>query len=302
MKWNAVTYDWNQVRAFLATAEEGSLSAAARALKLTQPTLSRQVAGLEESLDVILFERGTRSMTLTAAGLQLLAEARAMTDAANRISLVASGHSQAVEGLVRIAATDAMATYHLPAIVEAVRREAPGIALEIKTSNHLSDLIRREADIAIRHARPTEAELIARHVGVSFAVMYASSAYLDRLGRPVTIEKLQTADFIGFEYREQLLPLYAEAGIDLTANNFPVITESGTLVMELMRAGLGIGLMMREDARLFPELEEVLAAFQPITVPIWLVTHRELHSSRRIRVVFDIIAAHLGALSAEARG
>nr|WP_272213416.1 LysR family transcriptional regulator [Marinicella sp. W31]MDC2879371.1 LysR family transcriptional regulator [Marinicella sp. W31] len=126
MKWDAVRYDWNQVRAFLATAEEGSLSAAARALKVTQPTLSRQVAGLEASLGVSLFERGTRSMTLTAAGRQLLAYAREMNNAANNISLAASGQCQAVEGEVRIAATNAMATYHLPAVVAKIRKLAPG--------------------------------------------------------------------------------------------------------------------------------------------------------------------------------
>ncbi|TNB49586.1 LysR family transcriptional regulator [Martelella lutilitoris] len=299
MIWDAVRYDWNQVRAFLATAEEGSLSAAARALKVTQPTLSRQVAGLEESLGVTLFERGTRSMTLTSAGRQLLVHARTMNDAANNISLAASGHSQAVEGEVCVAATNAMATYHLPAVVAKIRKAAPGIALDIKTSNALSDLIRREADIAIRHARPTEPELIAKQVGVTSATMYASKRYLDRLGRPVTIEKLKSAEFFGFEFREQLLPVFAEEGITLTVDNFPVITESGTLVMELMRAGLGIGLLLKEDVALFPDLEAVFPAFRPISVPIWLVTHRELHSSRRIRVVYDILADHLSRLSSD---
>ena len=142
MNWDAADFDWNQARAFLATAEEGSLSAAARALNVTQPTLSRQVSALEEKLGVTLFERGTRVMTLTVAGLELQHHVRAMHDAAMRVSLSASGQSQTIAGTVRIASTHNMACYHLPKVLAKIRRTAPDIQVEVTTANELTDLIR----------------------------------------------------------------------------------------------------------------------------------------------------------------
>ncbi|MEM9257849.1 MAG: LysR family transcriptional regulator, partial [Pseudomonadota bacterium] len=165
MNWDNLHFDWAQVRAFLATSEEGSLSAAARALRLTQPTLSRQVTSLEQSLGVTLFERGHRQVQLTAAGLELLEHARSMAEAAQRIALAASGQSQAIEGRVCITATETLAAYCLPAILRKLREQAPGIVVEVAASDELRDLIRREADIAIRHAQPTHPDLIARRIG-----------------------------------------------------------------------------------------------------------------------------------------
>ena len=158
MNWDDIAFDWNRVRAFLATAEEGSLSAAARALHQTQPTLSRQVTGLEQSLGVTLFERGHRQARLTVAGLELLEHVRAMAEAANRVSLAASGQSQAIEGRVCITATELLAAHHLPRMLRKLREQAPGIVVEVVASDELRDLIRREADIAIRHAQPTQPE------------------------------------------------------------------------------------------------------------------------------------------------
>ncbi|WP_411816063.1 LysR family transcriptional regulator [Hyphococcus sp. DH-69] len=293
MNWQAVSFDWNQARAFLATAEEGSLSAAARALGVTQPTLSRQVSALEHNLGVTLFERGTRNMVLTEAGLELLDHVRAMFDAASRVSLTASGQSQSIKGAVKISTTNNMATFHLPAIVAEIRAIYPEIEINITTSNAVRDLTRREADIAIRHGRPTQPELIAKLVRETTAHLYASTEYLDKKGNPQTINDILDADFIGFEYPEQLIPAYAERGIHLTRKNFPINTESGTAIIEMIRRGLGIGILLREEAVKFPELECVLPDLEPITVPVWLATHRELHTSRRIRLVFDILAERL---------
>ena len=156
MDWRSVSYDWNQVRAFLATVEEGSLSAAARALGLTQPTLGRQVAGLEAALGVTLFERIGKTLVLTAPGMELLEQTRAMGAAASRLSLAATGQSTSIEGHVRISASDSYAAHILPPILVDLARRAPGINVEIVVSNQISDLRRREADIAIRNFRPTE--------------------------------------------------------------------------------------------------------------------------------------------------
>ncbi|MEL6523474.1 MAG: LysR family transcriptional regulator, partial [Pseudomonadota bacterium] len=184
MEWKGAAFDWNQARAFLVTAEEGSLSAAARALGLTQPTLSRQVAGIEETLGVTLFERSSRALMLTQAGTELLEHFRTMGDAANRISIAATGQSQSITGHVAISATNLLATRYLPPILRDIREAAPQLEIEIVTSNQLSDLRRREADIAVRHARPQDDNLFAKRLPDRTATLYASASYLKSAGNP----------------------------------------------------------------------------------------------------------------------
>lgn len=293
MNWAAISFDWNQVRAFLATVEEGSLSAAARALGQTQPTLSRQVTALEQSLGVTLFERGHRSMSLTQSGLELLEHVRAMGAAASRISLTATGQSQTIEGQVSITASDFVAAFFLPPILQRLRALAPAIEIDVIASNSVSDLTRREADIAIRHVRPTQPDLIARLVRESTAHLYAASAYLDAHGRAAVASELSQADFIGFESPERLLPLLSSLGLTLSRRNFKLTSASGIVVVELAKQGLGIIVAPKEFAVLFGELEQVLPDLEPIPVNTWLVTHREIHTSRRIRLVFDFLAEAL---------
>lgn len=293
MKHESKSFDWNQARAFIATVEKGSLSAAARLLGQRQPTLSRQVASLEEDLGVLLFERVGRRLILTQAGEYLLAHFKAMEAAANLISLTASGQSQAIEGQVSITTTDGIATYHLPRVVRQIRAAAPGIRIDISTSNEVRDLMRREADISIRYARPDQPDLVARKIGEMSARLYASREYLQSFGHPERAADVSGADFIGFGSPEQLLPVLTAQGLPLTDRNFKLTTSTGTAYLALVREGLGIGALLQEDADLMPELVPVLPDFTPIPVPVWLVTHRELHTSRRIRIVFDLLADNL---------
>ncbi|WP_422364877.1 LysR family transcriptional regulator [Pelagibius sp.] len=293
MNWQAVSFDWNQARAFLATAEEGSLSAAARALGLTQPTLGRQVAALEENLGVVLFERLGRSLSLTEPGLELLDHVRAMGDAAGQLSLAASGQSQTIEGQVCITASDLASALRLPPILERLRKVAPGIEVEVVASNAVRDLRRREADIAIRHVRPEQPDLIAKLVQETSARFYASAAYIEKHGRPASARALSEADFIGFEDPERMLPVLNALGLSLTRRNFKIVSANGVVVWEMVKQGLGIGVMTREIAALTPGIECVVPELDPIPVPVWLVTHRELHTSRRIRLVFDFLAEAL---------
>ena len=186
MDWRSIGFDWNRARAFLVTAEEGSLSAAARALGMTQPTLGRQVAALEEELGVALFERGGRGLELTPSGLDLVEHVRAMGEAAGRLSLTASGQSQSIEGNVCITATEVMAAYGLPPLIRKLRQQEPGITVEIIASNATNDLRRREADIAIRVFRPTQPDLVARKIEDVSGRLYATPEYLERLGQPTT--------------------------------------------------------------------------------------------------------------------
>jgi DNA-binding transcriptional LysR family regulator len=299
MEWRRSAFDWNQARAFLVTAEEGSLSAAARALGLTQPTLSRQVAGIEEALGVTLFERTSRALILTQTGTELLEHFRSMGSAANRISLTAAGQSQTVTGKVVIAATNAMATYFLPPILESLRTKAPELQVEIVVSNELSDLRRREADIAIRHSRPQDADLIAKRLRDTTAQLYASTQYLDAAGRPSRASDLAKMQFVGFDDPELRLGLMVSRGINLTTANFNFLTSSTTLSLALIRQGLGIGLLPVQIGEAYPELENPFPPFEQLKIETWLVAHRELRTNLRIRVVFDVIAQGLGrAMSA----
>ena len=290
MNWQSVTFDWNRARAFLVTAEEGSLSAAARALGLTQPTLGRQVSALEAELGVTLFERVGRSLELTQSGQELLEHVRTMGEAASHISHTASGQSKSIEGHICITATDIMSAYLLPPVLKQLRAIAPGIEIEIVSSNTISDLQRREADIAIRHVRPSQPELIAKLLRETSGHLYAATSYLDRIGRPKTPADLVNADFIGIGDNDRMISVLNDLGLSLKRDNFGISSASGVVAWELVKQGMGICVNAKEVAAITPSVECVLPDLKPVPVPIWLATHRELHTSRRIRLVFDFLA------------
>ncbi|HEY9095793.1 MAG TPA: LysR family transcriptional regulator [Hydrogenophaga sp.] len=285
--------DWNHLRAFLETAQTGSLSAAARKLGLTQPTLSRQVAAIEQSLGVTLFERVGKSMVLTDTGVQLLDHARAMGAAADELGLAATGRSQTVEGVVSVSATDAVAAHLLPPLIRNIRRQAPGITIELLSSNSLSDLRRREADIAVRHVRPDEPDLIGRLLRETTAGFYASQDWVREHGHPRTAEEAGQGEFVGVDRSGQYLAYLQQHGLKLTETNFSCYADHSVSSWGLMLEGMGITPMMDEIAEKAAGVVRVLDDVPPVTFPIWLVTHRELHTSRRIRMVFDWLAEGL---------
>ncbi len=285
--------DWNQLKAFLETAETGSLSAAARKLGLTQPTLSRQVAAIERQMGVTLFERVGKSMSLTPTGLELLEHARAMGAAAEALSLAATGRSQAVGGVVSVSATDAVAAHLLPPMVRRLREQEPGIAIEVIASNALSDLLRREADIAIRHVKPEQPDLIARLIREASASFYASEDWVRIHGHPRNAEEAANLAFVGSDRSGQYLAYLRQHGLPLSEANFSCYAEHSVASWSLVRQGMGIGAMMEEIARDTPGVVRVLNEVPRVRFPIWLVSHRELRTSRRIRVVFEALAQGL---------
>jgi DNA-binding transcriptional LysR family regulator len=287
--------DWNQLKAFLETAETGSLSAAARKLGLTQPTLSRQVAAIEQRMGVTLFERVGKAMALTPTGLDLLEHARAMGAAAETLGLAASGRSQAVGGVVSVSATDAVAAYLLPPLVRLLREKEPGIAIEVISSDALSDLLRREADIAIRHVKPEQPDLIARLIREAAANFYASEAWVKVHGHPRHAEEAARLPFVGSDRSGQFLAYLCQHGLPLTEANFSCYSDHSMAYWALVRHGMGIGAMTDEIARDTPGIIRVLDDVPPVRFPIWLVTHRELRTSRRIRVVFEALAQGLAS-------
>lgn len=294
MDWRSVNFDWNRARAFLVTAEEGSLSAAARALGMTQPTLGRQVAALEDELGVALFERVGRGLTLTTGGLELLDHVRPMAAAASRVSLAASGQSQTIEGSICITASEVISAFILPPILAELRRAHPGIEIKLVPTNAVRDLRKREADIAIRSGRPTDPNLIATRLRDTPARLYATRRYLQTIGNPTSVDELSRAEFIGFTDDDRFLDGLNAMGFKLTRKNIPIHTEHHMVLWELVKQGLGIGAIIEEVGDAEPLVERVLPSLAPIPVPAWLVAHRELHTSRRVRTVFDVLAKHFG--------
>jgi DNA-binding transcriptional LysR family regulator len=293
MDWRSIKFDWNKARAFLVTAEEGSLSAAARALGMAQPTLGRQVDGLEQELGIVLFERVGRGLTLTPSGLELLDHVRDMGEAAGRVSLTALGQSQALEGTICISASETYAAVLLPPIIAKLRIMEPGIQVEIVVANHASDLRRREADIAIRNFRPTEPDLIAKKIGDADAVLYATPDYIGKIGNPTKPYDLRHADFVNMDHGGMMLKGLNTLGLGLTEANFPLLTESYLVMWELVRQGAAIGVLDAHIGDADPIVRRVLPDLEPLVFPIWLVAHRELSTSRRIRRVYDFLADEL---------
>ena len=286
MDRRAIKFDWNRARAFLVTAEEGSLSAAAKALDMTQPTVGRQVSALEAELGVSLFER-------TQSGSDLMAQVKAMGDAATNLSRLASGHAETVEGSICVSATEMVAAFILPPIIEKLRNQWPKIEIEIIASSETSDLSRREADIAIRNYRPTQQELIAKRVQNTLGHLYASKSYLQNLEHRQSPQDLNNAVFIGADRSNSVISYLNKFGFELNSSNFPLIIANHLVQWEMVKHGNGIGFMMANIGDAEPLVERVLPTFPAFEKETWLVAHRELKTSRRLRVVFDYLAAEL---------
>lgn len=294
MDWRGINYDWNHVKAFWVTAQEGSLSAAARKLGVAQPTLGRQVAALEKQLGVVLFERHGRGLELTQTGQQLLQPLEAMSDAASELSLLAAGQSADIAGRVCVSVTDSIGELILPPMIKKLHKQHPGIVVEIIATNDLSDLRRREADIALRAVEPQDNDLIARKLQTFKANLYATPAYLASQKIKRCIKSLNEAAFIGFTDNKMLIELFSERGLHISENHFVAISDNHSVHWQLVKAGLGIGIMMEHIGDADMEVVRACDDFEPYTGGLWLVAHRELRTSRRVKAVFDFLLAELG--------
>jgi DNA-binding transcriptional LysR family regulator len=285
--------DWNLLRAFHATATLGSLSAAARRLGLTQPTLSRQIIALEADLDVALFERIGRKLFLTATGSVLLEHTKLMGEAAEAVSLSVIGDVQALTGRVSISATDTYSAYVLPDILARIRLEAPQLTVMVLASNDLSNLHQREADIAIRHLAPDRDGLIGQRLPDTEAHFYASNEWIKQNGIPGDGTALARSGLIGMDDIDQFAAYMSGIGVPMVASDFRLLSNSGIAVWQMVQNGLGVAAMLREVADRTPDVLRLPLDLPPISVPVWLVTHRGLAASPRIRLVQKILGEEL---------
>ena len=281
--------DWSQIQSFAAVAEHGSLSAAARTLGSSQPTLSRHIAQLEAEMGARLFERSRGGMALTAQGAELMHHAQAMADAAARFEPTST--SPGLSGTVRITASRVVAHFTLPPIIAQIRLTHPEIEIELVASDSTDNLLRREADIALRIGEPTQPDLIARKlVKIGFG-WYASRDWLKRHGPIKSEQEVMHKDIVGFASESQppgILPL-VESPPD-SALHFSVTSNSMAARMFAIRAGYGVGVASHRWATMYPELVNVFPGRNVGSADLWIVTHEELRHSARIRAVFDYLS------------
>jgi DNA-binding transcriptional LysR family regulator len=285
--------DWALWRSFSAVIAEGSLSAAARKIGYSQPTLGRHIETLEQQLGLILFDRTLQGLKPTPTALRLYEPVQAAERSLSHATMVAEGSTAQLEGTVRITSSAVTSHYILPAMLRDLRRDFPAIALELVSSDSVENLLLRESDIAVRMFRPTQLELIAKRIGDIPVVACAHQAYLGAHGTPQAPEELTAHNLIGFDRSDLLISTAKTMGYELKRDNFVVRTDSQTAMWEMMKAGLGIGFAQRGLVRETPGMRELLPMITPPPLEVWLTTHRELFLSPRIRAIYDRLAAAL---------
>nr|WP_295464025.1 LysR family transcriptional regulator [Mesorhizobium sp.] len=286
---------WELWRSFLAVTETGSLSAAARSLRLTQPTLGRHVDALEEALGEPLFVRSQHGLQPTALALSLVPHAEAMAAAAESLLRTASGEAEGERGTVRLAASEIVGIEVLPAMLARFREAHPGIVLELALSNRNEDLLRRDADIAVRMVRPQQAALVARRIGAIGIGLYAKRDYLARHGNPSGVGELSAHTVIGVDRNNAALEAIRIGGEPVLRELFSYRCDSDVGQLAAVRAGVGIGICQHGVAARDPDLVPVLPDLFDLSLDMWLAMHEDLRYSRRVRLLFDHLAAELGA-------
>ena len=286
-------FDWSLIRSFLAALDAGSLMGAARALHTSQPTLGRHVAELESQLGLTLFERTGRGLVATASALQLEASARAMETGALQLSRGVSGAQARANGTVRITASQPVACYLMPPILADMRRTLPDIQVELESSNLVSNLLRREADIAVRMARPDQATLVAKRIGTVKVGAYASRDYLAKHNELLLPTDLFDHALIGYDKVDDIVRGFRRYEQTVTREAFALRSDDLIVHWQAVRAGLGIGFVADYLARTDSTVQRVLPQLKLPELPMWLAVHREIRTSARIRAVFDFLAKAL---------
>ena len=287
--------DWSLIQSFLAVAENGSLSAAARASGRSQPTLGRHIHALEQDLGTALFERHARGLRLSQTGLDLLPLAKQMRAAMNTIVLTAEGQAQRLEGTVRITASVFASHHLLPPILARIRAEEPAIQLELLATDATENLLFRDADIAVRMYRPTQLDIVTRHVTDIGMGIFAARSYLDRAGYPQTTEDLWQHDLVGFDTDDQIVRQMRAMGWQVGRGDFSTRCDNQSAYWELVRAGCGIGFGQMDVGRADPGIVELDLGVTIPPLEVWLAAHQMVRQTPRIRRVWDLLVTGLRA-------
>ncbi|HEX4233046.1 MAG TPA: LysR family transcriptional regulator [Caldimonas sp.] len=286
-------FDWALVRSFLAVLDAGSVTAAAKRLGAQQPTVSRHVAELEAQLGAPLFERTGRGVTPTAAALAIAAPARRMEDAALAVGRGLAGERSATRGVVRVTTSQVAASWLLPAVLARLQRAHPKIEVELVASNELTNLLRREADIAVRMVRPAQSSLVAKKLGEIEIVAAAHTAYLAKAPPLRSLADLGAHRLIGYDRDDTIVRGAARMGVALAPADFALRTDDQVAYGRLVAEGAGIGFVARYNLRHWPGVVAVLPGLITGTLPCWLAVHREIRSNPLVRTVYDFLGREI---------
>ena len=283
----------DHIRTFHAVADCGSLLAASRQLGLTQPTVGRHIDLLEDSLGLSLFTRGREGMRLTPKGFDLLSAAHEMMDTATEFERVAAGLEDRIEGTVRISANEIFGTLLLPGLLAPFILDHPEIEIELDVSNQVSNLLQRDADIAIRLIRPDQNDLIARKIVDLPLGLFAHQSYLARNPAPQTAADLTDHVLVGQDRNTGLIGAYEAAGVSLRTNDFGFRCDNDIAEINAVRAGIGIGPLHTGMASKWSDVTQVLPDIPVPPLELWLACHADVRHNKRIRVVMDFLAEKL---------
>lgn len=293
---NINAFDWGLIRSFLAALDHGSLLGAARAVGVSQPTLGRHIAALEAQLGTVLFERTGRGLVATPMAQRLATAARSMELAAASLTQAVSGAQAGLKGVVRLSASQPVACVLLPPLLARLRDRWPDITLELVVTNAVSDLLRREADIALRMVRPRQPSLISRRIGEVVISACAHRDYLRRRGIPQTLGDLMHHDVIADDKQGEIARGFARLGLSPDAHAMAVRTDDLMAYWSAVQAGMGVGFVADYVVRSDPAVQRLtVAGLKLPRYPIWLTVHRDIRTTPRIRAVYDFLAAQVPA-------
>jgi DNA-binding transcriptional LysR family regulator len=287
--------NWEWYRTFLKVLETGSLSAAGRAMGLTQPTVGRHIDNLETALRLKLFIRSFDGFDPTDAALELKPYAASVATTTAALRRVASSHGSGVRGTVRLTASEVISVEVLPPILAALRNEHPALSIELVTSNKTGDLLHREADIAVRMYRPAQDALVAKRVGGIEVGLHAHKRYLATHGTPKSIAEVSAHTLIGFDNEgafirrlQDQFPWYSRAALAFRA-------DSDLAQLAAIRAGFGIGICQSALAAKDKALVRLLPTQLSITMDTWVAMHEDLRQSARCAATFAALVTGLTA-------
>lgn len=284
--------DWDLFQSLHAVLETGSLSAAARARGVAQPTIGRHIETLEQRLGSPLFLRSPRGLQPTELALELRPRLEDMAAAAAAALRDVAGAAAQTGGVVRITASEMVGCEILPPILADFHADHPAIEVELTLSNEQADLSRRDADIALRMTRPTQNTLVGRRVGVVQMGLYAAPAYLARRGVPADVTALETHAMIGFDRKTPTRARDVDIGRPITRELFSFRSDSDIAQLAVLRAGLGIGIcpnpLGRRDG-----LVRILPEQVSLELEMWVCMPEGLRATRRMRLMFDHLAVAL---------
>nr|WP_104664026.1 LysR family transcriptional regulator [Ensifer adhaerens] len=286
---------WDFYRTLLAVLQQGSLSAAARELGLTQPTVGRHVDAMEGVLGYPLFVRSPHGLLPTDAALALKPYAETLAATSAALLRAASSQRDTVGGTVRISASEVIGIEVLPPILAELHAAYPELTIELSASDAVEDLLRQEADIAVRMVAPTQDALIARHIGAVPLSFHAHRRYIERRGMPQALSDLADHSLIGYDRETAAIRAIIARAPALPSARFALKADSNLAQLAAIRAGFGIGIcqngLAARDADLLPVLPDVFE----MKLDTWLVMHENLKTAPRCRVTFDALAAGLRA-------